>query len=389
MERFDVVVAGAGPAGSAAAERAASLGLSTLVLEERATIGHPIQCAGLLSTGAFAECRVSDRSVRNRVRGARVVSDLGGELLFDAGETKAVVVDRGELDREMAAAAANAGAVIRPKCPVRRVDGDRVTTGGPGAGEVGFGVLIAADGPKGTVARSLGMARAPTHLAGVQADVIVDSPVETRYVEIHPNAAPEFFAWRIPVSDRVVRVGLCGETGVPALFRAYLSRWPGQVVYRAAGTIPLGTMPRTYGRQTLFVGDAAGLAKPTSGGGVFTGVRSGRYAAETAAACLEAGDVSDEALAAYEARWRADFGRELALGYRLQLARRKVAPAEIDRLLRAFGNPKVIRTIVEHGDMDRPSGLLARLGRMPALWPVLPIIMRLGIAEILAQDGRA
>ncbi len=217
---------------------------------------------------------------------------------------------------------------------------------------------------------------------------MVDEPVETRFVEIHPNAAPEFFAWRIPVSDRVVRVGLCGETNVPALFQAYLARWPGQVVHRAAGTIPLGTMPRTYGRRTLFVGDAAGLAKPTSGGGVYTGVRSGRYAAETAAACIEAGDCSDGALAAYEARWRADFGRELALGYRLQLARRRVTPEEIDRLLRAFGNPRVVRTIIEYGDMDRPSGLLAKLVRMPALWPVLPIIMRLGVSEMLAQDDR-
>lgn len=388
MERYDVVVVGAGPAGTAAAERAASLGLSTLVLEEHATIGHPVQCAGLLSSGAFAECRVSDRPVRNSVRGARLVSDLGGSLRFDAGETKAVVVDRGELDREIAAAAADAGAEFRLKAPVLRVEGDRVVSGGACPGEVGFGVLVAADGPKGTVARSLGMPRAPTHLAGVQADVVVDDPVETALVEIHPNAAPEFFAWRIPVSDHVVRVGLCGETGVPALFARYLARWPGKVVHRAAGTIPIGTMPRTFGRRVLFAGDAAGLAKPTSGGGVFTGVRSGRYAAETAASCLEAGDCSDAALAAYEARWQADFGRELALGYRLMTARRKVTPGEVDRLVRAFGDPKVIRAIVEYGDMDRPSGLLSRLCRMPSLWPVLPIIMRLGIAELLRQDER-
>lgn len=386
MGRYDVVVVGAGPAGTAAAGRAASLGLSTLVLEEHATIGHPVQCAGLLSIGAFDECRVSDRCVQNRVSGARVVSDLGGEVSFDAGETKAVVVDRGELDREMAVAAADAGAELRLKTPVLRVDGDRVVTGGPSAGEVRFGILIAADGPKGTVARSLGMARAPLYLAGSQADVMIETPVDTRYVEIHPNAAPDFFAWRIPVSDRVVRVGLCGETEVPELFERYLARWPGRVVHRATGVIPLGTMPRTYGRRTLFVGDAAGMAKPTSGGGVYTAVRAGRYAAKTAATCLEAGDVSDRALSAYEARWKADFGREIALGYRLILARRRLTPDEVDRLLRAFSSPRVIRAIVEYGDMDRPSGLLTRLCRMPALWPVLPILMRLGIAEILAQD---
>lgn len=385
MERYDCVVVGAGPVGAAAAERSASLGLSTLVLEEHGTIGHPVQCAGLLSTAAFAECLVSDRPVRNRVQGARIVSDMGSELTFDAGCTRAVVVDRGELDREMAGAAASAGAEFRLRSPVRRVEGDRVVTGGPCASEIAFGVLIAADGPRGTIARSLGFTRSPTHLGGVQADILLTGSVDPRLVEIYPNAAPEFFAWCIPVSDRLVRVGLCGETGVRDLFMAFRSRWAGSVIHLVSGTIPLGTMPRSYGKRTLFVGDAAGLAKPTSGGGIYTGVRSGRYAAETAAACLEAGDLSDEALAAYENRWKSDFGRELLLGYRLQMARRRVTPDEIDRLIRAFGHPGVIRAIIEDGDMDRPSALLARLCRMPALWPILPILMRRGIGEIVGR----
>ena len=312
----------------------------------------------------------------------------GASSCFDAGETKAVVVDRGELDREMAVAAADAGAELRLKAPVRRVDGDRVVTGGPGAGEVGFGVLIAADGPKGTVARSLGMARAPTHLAGVQADLVVDEPVETRLVEIHPNAAPEFFAWRIPVSDRVVRVGLCGETGVPALFRAYLARWPGQVVHHVTGTIPLGTMPRTYGhadplrrgrgrpgqahlgRRRLH-GRPLGPVRGRDGRGLPRGRRLSRTRPSRRT----------------RPGGRPTSGARSPSGTASSSPGGGSRPSEIDRLLRAFGNPKVVRAIVEYGDMDRPSGLLAKLVRMPALWPVLPIIMRLGIAEILAQDG--
>ena len=47
---YDVIVVGAGPAGSAAARECAQLGLSTLCLEEHGTIGYPVQCAGLLST---------------------------------------------------------------------------------------------------------------------------------------------------------------------------------------------------------------------------------------------------------------------------------------------------------------------------------------------------
>ena len=106
---YDVIVAGAGPSGSAAAHECARQGLKTLCIEEHGTIGYPVQCAGLLSTAAFAECRVSGRSILNQVSGARLISGLGKCLCFNTGTPKALVVDRGILDREMAEQAAGAG----------------------------------------------------------------------------------------------------------------------------------------------------------------------------------------------------------------------------------------------------------------------------------------
>ncbi|MDD1727838.1 MAG: FAD-dependent oxidoreductase, partial [Methanospirillum sp.] len=115
MDRnYDVVVVGAGPAGSAAAQSCAKAGLSTLLIEEQAHIGVPVQCAGLLSCSAFEECRVSPRSILNKVSGASVTTDHA-MLSFDAGRTKAYVVDRALLDQEMGYAAADAGAEIRLK----------------------------------------------------------------------------------------------------------------------------------------------------------------------------------------------------------------------------------------------------------------------------------
>ncbi len=66
---YDVIVVGAGPAGSAAARYCAALGLQTLMVEEHASIGYPVQCAGLLSTNAFSTCGVSEDSVIQKVRG--------------------------------------------------------------------------------------------------------------------------------------------------------------------------------------------------------------------------------------------------------------------------------------------------------------------------------
>jgi digeranylgeranylglycerophospholipid reductase len=379
---YNVVVVGAGPAGSAAARECALLGLSVLCIEEHGTIGYPVQCAGLLSTAAFAECRVaSERSVLNQVTGARVISAAGSELLIDAKVTRAVVVDRGTLDREMAEAAADDGAEFRLKTAVRDVRGKRVFTRGVnGHEEIGFDILIAADGPRSTIARIYGMQRARTYLAGIQADM--PGVCDPRYVRIYPDASPEFFGWAIPTGPGRIRVGLCGRSQVMERFAAFAGTFGTSTSHLVTGTLPLGVMKRTYKNRTLFVGDAAGFPKPTSGGGIYTGVRSARHAAAVAAQACEQGIYDDTVLAAYEHRWQEDFGRELDLGYRLFEMRQKVSATDTDALIQALSTPSVLRTIEEYGDMDRPGALIKKLLLNPAILRLVKPLVKAGLHTI-------
>ncbi|HQD25377.1 MULTISPECIES: NAD(P)/FAD-dependent oxidoreductase [Methanoculleus] len=373
---------GAGPAGSAAARACAEEGLSTLCIEEHGTIGYPVQCAGLLSASAFAECDVSKRSVLNEVTGARMFSGLGGELLFDAGVTKAYVVDRCLLDREMAENAANAGAEFCLKTSACGIRGTTLLARGVcGREEIPFRLLIAADGPRSSIARMLGLQRAETYLAGVQAEV--PHEMDPRYVELHPNASPDFFGWVIPVSETRARVGLCAREQAKDHFDRFIARYGDNILHLVSGVIPLGVMPQTYGHRALFVGDAAGFAKPTSGGGVYTGVRSAKHAAAVAAACVARMTFDDESLRDYERRWKKDFGRELDIGMKALRMRQRMTPEEIDRLCRALNDEDLIATIVEHGDMDRPGALLRKLALKPALARAMGILFASGVRQIL------
>ena len=373
---------GAGPAGSAAARACAEEGLSTLCIEEHGTIGYPVQCAGLLSVSALAECGVSNRSILNEVTGARMISGLGGELLFDAGVTKAHVVDRCLLDREMAEKAADAGAEFRLKTSASGISGSSLLTRGVhGREEIPFRLLIAADGPRSTVARMLGLQRPVLYLAGIQAEV--PHTMDPRYVELHPNASPDFFGWVIPVSPTRARVGLCAREHAKDHFDRFIARYGENSLHLASGVIPLGVMPQTYGRRALFVGDAAGFPKPTSGGGVYTGVRSAKHAAAVAAACCARGEFDDGSLRDYERRWKEDFGKELDIGMKAFRMRQKMTPEEIDRLCRALDDPDLIATIVEHGDMDRPGTLLRKLALKPALARAMGILFASGVRRIL------
>jgi geranylgeranyl reductase family protein len=378
---YDVIVIGAGPAGCAAASECAQKGLSTLCIEEHGTIGYPVQCAGLLSNTAFRECRVSERPVLTRVSGARVVSGLGNEILIDAKTPKAVVADRGSLDREMAETAANAGAEFLLKTAVYGVRGTTLQTRGVnGHAEIPFRLLIAADGPRSIIARFYGMSRAKTYLAGIQVDL--PHECDPRFVEIYPDASPDFFGWMIPTGKGRARIGLCGQVQVPERFAAFVKKYGTCATHMVTGTLPLGVMPRTYGHRTMFVGDAAGFAKPTSGGGVYTGIRSARHAAAIAATCCETDTFTDAALAEYELRWKADIGRDLDLGFRIFQMRQTLSARDIDALILALSDPDVVRMIVENGDMDRPGVLIKKLLRKPAIIRCAAPLLRSGLLSL-------
>ncbi len=379
---FDVVVVGAGPCGSAAARECAQLGLSTLLLEEHATIGAPVQCAGLLSNAAFDECRVSKASVLNSVSGARVTSAPDSSLTFDAGETRAFVVDRGALDREMAWAAANAGAEIALKTVATSLDGHEVITiGADGRRRIPCRIVIAADGPRSVIARSAGFVPSPLYFSGIQAEIAHE--MDNRYVEMYPNASPDFFGWAIPCGKGRARVGLCGQEKVRERFAAFRKNFDAGCLHLVSGVIPIGVRPRTFGNRVLLVGDAAGFAKPTSGGGIYTGVRSARLAAEVAAECCSSGKFDDAALGQYEQRWKQDFGSELSTGLRFLRLRMRMSQESVDEVCRILNDPDIIDLIVRYGDMDRPGELIRKLIRKPAIFRRMGGIVRSEIKELM------
>ncbi|WOF16491.1 NAD(P)/FAD-dependent oxidoreductase [Methanoplanus sp. FWC-SCC4] len=363
---YDVIVAGGGPVGSSAARFCAEEGLSVLLIEEHADFGRPVQCAGLLSSAAFKECRVSKRSVLNTVSGARVVSGLGSELSFDAGRTKAYVVDRSALDREMAEKAAVAGALIKLKTSVYGVsDSGVLTTGVDGKESFKGKMIIAADGPRSIFSRIYGMKRAGTFLSGVQAEIPYQ--MNENLVELHPYASPDFFGWVIPCGKNRVRVGLCGEKNVKERFDSFIAGFGRENVHHVTGTIPLGVMPKTYGHRTFFIGDAGGFAKPTSGGGIYTGIRTARHAAETALLCCEKNRFDDSLMKNYEKLWKADIGNELSFGMKMFNLRKKINDETIDSLCRAMDNPGITNDIVKYGDMDSPKKIIKKLALRPSV----------------------
>jgi digeranylgeranylglycerophospholipid reductase len=375
MERYDVAVIGAGPAGSMAAKYAAMAGARTVILEEHESIGWPVECAGLLGTKAMQESELSSRrSVILGLKGASVYSPGGANVSFRAPTFKAWVVDRRLFDRALALEAVRCGVELRLGSSVREIrrHHDDNSAGGGSILVLGGGerleakVVISAEGVRARLARRSGIGPVEQLLSGAQVEVpfLVDDPEK---VEVHLGV-PGLFAWVIPIGNDSARIGLCTRESACDSLCLFLrrdvirKRLQGSPVTLVVGGLPLGPPRSTVADGLLAVGDAAGQVKPTSGGGVYPGLVCAKIAGSVAAAAAQAGDCSSKRLSEYDRRWRELLGRELAIGMRLRRMSNSMNDKELDEIVSYLaGRQEMIRMIEEHGDIDHPSVLMAKM----------------------------
>jgi flavin-dependent dehydrogenase len=189
---------------------------------------------------------------------------------------------------------------------------------------------------------------------------------------------PGFFGWIVPQGEGhgMVELGVHMSTQ-PAKrhFQAMLDdknvapfTHGAEPLYEVAAVIPFGPKARTTSDRAMLVGDAAAQAKPTSGGGVYTGLKCAAHLVEVAHEALEDDALTDARLAAYHARWNADVGKELRIGARLRKAFMHLRDDEMEALFGVLAKPECVALIQQLGDIDHPSRLAARLLREePAL----------------------
>ena len=385
---YDVVVVGAGPAGCLAAKYAAKNGAKTLIIEEHASIGSPVQCAGLLSTSAIRECEVVLDSGFHPITGAFVYAPDRRRIRISGGEIKAYVVDRRIFDRTLAENAIRSGADILMRTRAVGID---IGTGTRGCGRrilhvaiegepdvIEADVVIGADGVQSHIARWAGLDTPDTVLSGAQLSTVYDFE-DPGFVEIFPGScAPGFFAWAIPYHGSA-RIGLAVRPGfgsgsgvVQESAWVHLKRLiaehpvvsekcdPG-VAGIAIGGIPISVPQQTAADGLLIVGDAAGQVKPTSGGGVYPGAVCAKIAGKIAADAVMEGDTSVRRLSEYDKLWRARIGRELAIGRRINEWMVRLSDSEINRLIRVLDDDELLDLITRYGDMDHPSVVVRKL----------------------------
>ena len=288
----DVLVVGAGPAGSMAARETAKRGFSALLVERRDRVGTPVRCAEFAPRVVGRFLSLSENVVSQPI-------DAMETHVADTLQVRTVVnglmLHRDRFDHALAFQAVADGARLETRVRITRVQ-DAIATGIRGDTEITVNarVIVGADGPLSTVGRSIGCTN-QLLMPTAQYRMALKKPAETTRVFFHPSIIGGY-GWVFP-KQSIANVGVgihSRRTGNP---REVLNRFAAllvgqgvvepQILGVTGGYLPAGGLIRPWKEWVIMAGDAAGTCHPITGAGIHNALISGEMAGIAAAEALK------------------------------------------------------------------------------------------------------
>ncbi len=347
VQKYDVVVVGAGPAGSMAAMKAAEGGAHTLILEKQRLPRFKL-CGGNVANWVVLKLNIPQNVLDRKYTSITFCTPPKYEKQNFPVPGAYWGVYRDRFDYHLAKMAVGAGAELKEGVHVNDVivEGRSVKGVVTSEGEKIFAdVVIACDGAYSRIAKKCGFwdrwfkERGETWLdnmgfcMGVEMEMDNDT-IEERFGDSYviftgKDIAPLGYGWIFP-KDGMLSVGVGSAAGMmnrkPSEYLEYFMRHPaaaqflegGEVMLRRGAFVPYRRFfTPSYSTGILVAGDAAGMVSPVTGEGIFFAVRAGMDAGITAAEAVQSKDFSAAFLSKYEERWMNSIGHNL--GFQAQV----------------------------------------------------------------------
>jgi geranylgeranyl reductase family protein len=353
---FDVVVAGGSIAGLLCAREISSSGFSVLVIEEDYEIGTPEHCGGLVSLAGLEELGVIPfrKTFDHMIESAKITAPNGSSFTINSKKQKVVEISRRELDKQIAFQAQKKGTVIKVRTSFQEITDTGIRTN---EGKVDCKIFVDARGVSSLIHKDrTGILSSAQY--EIYADWIKKGKVEVIFDQ---KRYPGFFAWIIPSNEGKGKVGVAG-LGInvaETIDRVLEEKGNHSTIRKIFAPIWIkGPIKKFVDGKTVIIGDAAGQAKPTTAGGIFTSGMGGVYAGQAISKFLKTNNSKD--LEEYQKKWTDRFGNE----FEKQLLARKILERvdnnTINKLFESI-TPEIIDEISEKDDFDFHTGSIIKL----------------------------
>lgn len=357
----DVLVVGAGPAGSLTAKHAALKGVDVILIDKKSEIGSPKRCAEGVSKEGLKKLHIepTSRWVTKELMGVRLIAPNGNSVWLNEEKVKlpeaGYILERKVFDKHMAMDAARAGAKIMIKTiatGLRREEDHLVATVETMGQEfeIKAKIVVGADGPESRVGRWVGLKTTlkPKNMESCaqfeMANVKMEDPNSIEFY--FGTVAPGGYAWIFPKGDDIANVGLgilSTETDKTAYqhLLEFVENNPAtrdaQPVELNIGGDPVGGMLKELVTDNfMLVGDAASQVNPLTGGGIIAAMEAGSYAGGVAAAAVKSGDCSAENLQKYQERCEENIGAKFQRDLKVKDYLQSLSDEELNSIADAF-----------------------------------------------------
>jgi len=330
MPEYDVVVVGAGPAGSMTAKWAAKGGARVLMVEKRQEIGSPVRCGEGISRSWLDSVgiKLDSKSVAREVKGAKIVAPNGSSFYLSekmAGDEVGIVLDRVFFDKLLAHDAVKAGADLMLKTSAIKLlkSGEKVTgVTVKSFGEkkdIKCGCVVGADGFESQVGRwaDINTSLTPRDITSCFQYRLTNINHEADYCEfVLGSKAPGGYIWIFPKNEDTANVGIgmqLTKLKEKADVKKYLDKYiqgdarlkKGRPLELVSGAVSIcAPLERTVGNGVLLVGDSARQIDPITGGGISNSCKAAKIAGEVLAKAAREKNFSQQSLQRYEKGWR-------------------------------------------------------------------------------------
>lgn len=381
MVEFDVIIIGGGPSGLQTAHFLSSNNLKVALFEKDSEIGKDVVCSGVISKEAFTRFDLPTDSVTGHLKEAELYSPSNRNINYSHPDDSVVVVDRHIFDSSLSARAIKEGAEIFLNSKVISLVGNENHV----ECEIKVGneikryrsqVAVIATGVSFNLQESLGMGRPKKILMGIQVEIELKD-IEKLKMYWGNQYSRGFFGWAIPLENGRAKIGVMTEKNPLEGLENILDQLGlkdnlhnGNYNIQRRG-ISFGRIKKPVSNRILAVGEAAGLVKTTTGGGIYYGLISAEIASTVISRAFNSHEFKPHVINDYEKLLNKEFSKELKFGEFFHNFYSDLTDNEINQLFDAAKKDNLLSYISENGKFDWHKEAVINILKSPNIRKIL------------------